>query len=109
MHCRLGAGFENLCEIVVGTKSCPQYDNPVYDCKYGILIGLHCLYKSKEHLTFMKMGDLPFTGPSSDVLSVVDEKEGPEIDEQHRRSKNTPNDSNSILLDPVEDFKSHTK
>ena len=57
----------------------------------------------------MKMRDLPFAGPSSDILSIVNEEECPQINEQHCRRKNTTNDSNSIRLDPIENFKSHTK
>ena len=57
----------------------------------------------------MKMGDLPFASPSSDVLSKVNEEECPEINEQHCRSKDSTNDSDSVRLDPIEDFESHTK
>jgi hypothetical protein len=57
----------------------------------------------------MKMRDLPFAGPSSEILSKVNEEECPEINEQHCRRENTTNDGNSICLDLVENFKSHTK
>jgi hypothetical protein len=57
----------------------------------------------------MKMRDLPFASPSSDILSKINEKECPEVNEQHGCSKNTTNNSNPIFLDPVEDFEPHTK
>jgi hypothetical protein len=60
-------------------------------------------------LTLVKMRDSPFRCHSPNTLSIVNEKEYPEVDEKHSRCEYPRNDRNTVCFNPCENCKSESK